>query len=464
MDAILHESPPGLIVKFLPDVALPYTDHPPGPEDRPWHDFLSWTHAHGATVRPCFPLLAERLRTASGADPEDDMTRPAIDRFWSVVLPDASPALRELLAEVSTLPGVESVSVTPPGGPPPYTPDHTSRQTYLDVGDHHVGATYAWRTAGGAGKAVKVCVCDDGFRTRHEDLPVVTIVTGEAPDLKGLVGSGQYEHGTSVIGLIAAMQDSKGVTGIAYDVAVHFACVDDSNRYMTVDKGLNSLSAGDVLVLEMQALASIGNASVAVPQEYDDAIRAALQAAAFLGIVVVEAAGNGRADLATVPFLRAYNGQPVTGYAWKKGDNFYDDSRAIIVGAGHAPDQTRVYDSNWGDRVNCQGWGESIVTTGSVGYGSDLPDSNGNPPADDAKYTTAFGATSGATAMVAGVVACMQGVRLGAGTSALLPKRVRKLVSTKKLGTRQPTQDEAMAHIGPLPNLEKLRRRVTQIP
>jgi subtilase family protein len=464
-----HSSPPELIVKFLSGVTLPFGRQPAGAGDRSWQKLLAWTQRHGATVRPCFPLLAERVRRALEAECEDSTRSPSIDRFVSVLLPDAVSAPAKLLDAISLLPGVGAVSVAPRGGPPPHTPDHTALQTYLETGDHHLGARDAWRRPGGAGKAVKLCVCDHGFRATHEDLPGVTVVTGEVPDENGLVGRAAHEHGTSVIGLIAALQDAKGVTGIAHDVSMSFACVDDQDRKGTIDKGIDSLGVGDILLMEMQAEALLPGAGgavvgVGVPQEYDDAIREAIKAATWLGIVVVEAAGNSGVDLGTVPFRRSVRGQTLVTQAWQPGDISYDDSRAIIVGAGRSADQTRVEESNWGFRVNCQGWGDSIVTTGSSGsHDSDLPDANGNPPSAVARYSRVFGATSGAAAMVGGVVACLQGVCRGAGQRELKPKYARRLLSDPVCGTPQPQQDALVTPIGPLPNLEALSARTIEL-
>jgi serine protease len=447
-----HESRPELIVKLRPEVALPFAHGGAHEDHKAWLVFEQWTKSIGAEVRPCFPLMARRMWETGHLKP-GVLSPCCIDRFVSVLLRPDGPAPRELLGDASLLPGVDSVEVAPAGGPPPQTPDYTGQQTYLDTGAGHVAARDAWVRPGGAGTAVRVCICDHGFRATHEDLPQVNVVTGQTPDQLGRIGNTNYDHGTNVIGLIAAMQDQKGVTGIAYGGTVNFACVDDLNRKATIDAAINSLGAGDVLVLEMQAQWDHQNTTTDVPQEFDYAIRQALKCATCLGIIVVEAAGNGTLDLALVPSERAVLGQIQVKYIWNKGSADFDDSGAIIVGAGDPANQTCYGDSNWGNRVDCQGWGKSIVTAGHVDYGSDLPN---NMAPSDVKYTTAFGKTSGATAMIAGVVACLQGATRGANMPALTPKQVRDRVSDEAFGTKQPAANAASKPIGPLPNLGKL--------
>jgi subtilisin family serine protease len=77
-----------------------------------------------------------------------------------------------------------------------------------------------------------------------------------------------------------------------------------------------------------------------------------------------------------------------------------------MVGAGappnglFGPDRSRLDFSNYGARVDCQGWGCSVVT---LGYG-DLR--NGTL---QQQHTALFSGTSSASPIVAGTSACVQG-------------------------------------------------------
>ena len=103
--------------------------------------------------------------------------------------------------------------------------------------------------------------------------------------------------------------------------------------------------------------------NVFCPVEVDPAIFEAIQLAVAKGIHVVEPAGNGSVDL-DAPM-------------W---DDWFDpniqDSGAILVGAGASPyslDEPRSWgnaSSNYGSRIDVQGWVDSTVTVG----GADMSD------------------------------------------------------------------------------------------
>jgi len=177
--------------------------------------------------------------------------------------------------------------------------------------------------------------------------------------------------------------------------------------------------------------------------EYATTNRAAIIAAIKKGIIVVEAAGNGGNNLDQSDYQGRFDRDSAT----------YPDSGAIVVGAGHAPGnadpnkvaRSRMSESNYGDRVDLQGWGESVVTTG---YG-DLFDGGANR-----RYTDVFSGTSAASAMAAGAAASLQGAWLAANASPLSPACVRKmLVETGSPQVNDPLSMFA-ANIGPLPDLE----------
>src|SRR5262249_50059367 len=114
----------------------------------------------------------------------------------------------------------------------------------------------------------------------------------------------------------------------------------------------HALSEGDVILIEYQD-------GYNRPAEADPTIWTAVHTVTALGIIVIEPAGNGNVDLDTVAEL----------------DN---DSRAIIVGAGHsALDLSGIghdrwllsstppqIGSNYGKRVDCHAYGENVVTAG----------------------------------------------------------------------------------------------------
>jgi hypothetical protein len=109
-----------------------------------------------------------------------------------------------------------------------------------------------------------------------------------------------------------------------------------------------------------------------------------------------------------------YNTRPA-GFptTWRNPFNLSNpQSGAIIVGAGapppgthgqnHGADRSRLDFPNYGARVDVQGWGREVTSTG---YGDLQGGSN-----EDFWYTDVFSGTSSASPIIVGTVGCMQGV------------------------------------------------------
>src|SRR5207248_4116678 len=104
------------------------------------------------------------------------------------------------------------------------------------------------------------------------------------------------------------------------------------------------------------------------------------------------------------------------------------DSGAILVGAAQsASPHDRASFSNYGSRVDCYGWGDSIV---SAGYG-DLA-GTGNT-----SYTSVFGGTSGASPIITGSALLVQGLYLTSSGTLLSPQQMRTILSNPTTGTAQ---------------------------
>jgi hypothetical protein len=146
---------------------------------------------------------------------------------------------------------------------------------------------------------------------------------------------------------------------------------------------------------------------------------------------VVEAAGTGGEDL-DIPY---YEGRFSRGLR---------DSQAILVGAGE-PYTGMPHDfSNFGSRVDIQGWGSGVMT---IGYDNIVPGAG-----TDARqrYRESFGGTSSASPIVAGAAAAIQSIRLVYGLPVLTSAQMRQLLrDTGTSGLSSPRQ------IGPLPNLRR---------
>src|SRR6185295_14797143 len=95
------------------------------------------------------------------------------------------------------------------------------------------------------------------------------------------------------------------------------------------------------------------------------------------------------------------------------------DSGAFLIGGGSSAAHAPMCWTNYGSRLDFQGWGENVVT---LGYGT-LAMVGG---ADQNQwYTGTFSGTSSASPVVAGAVASIQGFRKAHGLLALDPLTLR---------------------------------------
>lgn len=295
----------------------------------------------------------------------------------------------------------------------------SNQQVHLDPAPVGIDARWAWGQPGGAGELVAFVDLEQGWTLHHEDFPALFALPGVPRD----INPGHESHGTGVLGIVAGADNDRGIVGIA----PHAARVSVASHYRGSDKteGLvtdaiaailasGDVTDGDVLLLEVQD----GNN---LPIEMDDAVFIAIGNAIALGIIVVEAAGNGSLDLDTVVALNA------------------KDSGAIVVGASLAGlDATATgHDrwviatpgpgSNFGARVDCYAYGEGVVTTGpafnpACVLGSGTRATN--------QYRCDFGGTSAAAAIVAGAAVALQGLHRSDKGIPLSPLQMRNVFRT----------------------------------
>jgi serine protease len=372
-----------------------------------------------------------RIEAKSGREQADK------NLYYRLILRPGTNAVA-LLDDLNALAIVEIAYAEPLPAPPPATPDFTDQQDYREAATTGIDADFANAVPGGTGSNVRIIDVEYSWNTSHEDLSKAgsALIANKTPSDP----FSDNNHGTAVLGEMVSDNNSFGVTGIAHGAAlglVNVSNTDDGYDLAdAIDIAHSNLSAGDVIIIEQQTAGAHGGCGsdqtgcVAVEwvQSYYDAIVSATSD----GVIVLEAAGNGNEDL---------NGSDY-GSPFPDGRS---DSGAIIVGAGAAdgctsPAHSRLSFSSYGSRVNLQGWGECVVTTG---YG------NLQGGSMNAFYTNSFSGTSSATPIVTGAAAIVSSVAQQQGVS-YSPTQVRSLlVST---GTAQDTSTDT-GHIGPLPNL-----------
>lgn len=399
---------------------------------------LNRVAAAGAKWERLHSVAEERLNELREvAQRNTGKAMPDLNTAYILRLPKSMKA-GVIIDELNALDLVEIAEPMPLPAPDPVAGNYQSQQGYLNAAPGGVGAQYAWTQLAGAGGNVWIADVESNWNFNHTDLNSPTLLGAAST----LTAQENIDHGTAVLGVLAARNDGIGTTGIAYNSSLFVAARQTAagfNPAGAITTATAALRPGDIILLEMQADGPAAGSVDYVPIEWNSASYNAIQVAIGNGIIVVEAAGNGGQNLDSSifntghsPFLPAH------------------DSGAIIVGAAAVPggsdtDRSRLDFSTYGSTVDLQGWGEFVVTTG---YG-DLYSAGGM----NSLYTTSFNGTSSASPTVAGACAALQAHHKITNAGAVLtPFEMREILrgtgSPQTAGTYPVTQN-----IGPRPNL-----------
>jgi len=380
--------------------------------------------------------------------------------------------LESLAAELNQEELVEAAYVAPPASVPltvqPLVQAHNMevpavtpsfRQLYLGPAPAGIDANFANTRRGGKGEEMRIVDCEWGWRFTHEDLKMLQggVVSGTNSTDVGFVN-----HGTAVSGVISGDANNFGIVGIAPEAIFYGSSFVGQPVAAGIKAAADKLRRGDVILLEVHRA---GPNAPNPPQgqkgfiaiEWWPAELVAIRYAVNKGIVVVEAAGNGSENLDAPIYNVPLEGFPTW---WRNPFNPQNPSSgAILVGAGcpppgvhgrdHGPDRSRLSFSNYGSRVDCQGWGREVTSTG---YG----DLQGGL-SQDLWYTDVFSGTSSASPMVTGAMLCVQGIRKREGRGFLTSPQYQRLL--RETGSpQQPNGSIAPVsqRIGNRPNLRQL--------
>ncbi|GAB4316584.1 MAG: hypothetical protein Kow0074_04600 [Candidatus Zixiibacteriota bacterium] len=367
------------------------------------------------------------------------MNLPDLSLYYCTQAADPD-AMARAIASLNQMDGVEIAYFSPRPENAEWNgtltvPNYEQGQYYLNEAPAGVDSRAAWSLPGGRGESVTIIDVESGWNLNHEDLSVgaSTIVVGGG-------GVGVDEHGTAVLGEMFADPDGQGMTGMVTDAACGV-----SDVFISVAKAISDaipyLEPGDIILIEQHAPGPRfdyqwrDDQRGYLPMEFFQAEFDAMLNAYASGIIVCEAAGNGEEDLDDTLYAPFF-------------DTTFRNSHAIMCGAGNPPlgglanDRSKLDFSNWGERVNLQGYGMGVYT---LGYG-DLYDGG----SIDSWYTDSFSGTSSASPIVTGAVASLSGIfQTMFGTLIDADSALRLLEST---GSPQ-TNPNLIRHIGPRPDL-----------
>lgn len=383
---------------------------------------------------------------------------PVLEAWYRITLRDGTD-VEAFIRELRQMDFVDYAEPAPEAAPPPSMPfsfgdmvaaaaDHEPTplfedlQGYLDAAPDGIDARYAWNVTGGNGTGFTVYDVEYSWNQTHEDLSKLAGVTLllDAGDTS-VDPFTDRDHGTAVMGELIADNDGKGVTGISWgaDGGLAPANTDDLgyNPANAITLAMNAGSAGDVILIEQQTCVceqtcNTGQVGLG-PSEWVQSVFDVTETATAAGFVVVAAAGNGSVDL---------DQEGCDG----RFDRSVRDSGAIIVGAGSSAARDRLNFSSFGSRIDLQGWGQNVMTTG---YGTHYS-LHDDPNDEDFWYRRDFSGTSSASPIVSGAALNLQGINFAAHGSLLTPAQIRTILA--ETGTAEGT-GWGSGNTAPLPNL-----------
>jgi serine protease len=362
---------------------------------------------------------------------------PNFHNYFVVLCPDGERAAA-IVEALGRSDEVEWAYVEAGPTPPPQVSQaddpRQANQGYQDPAPNGIDAEFAWTVAGGDGAGVGFVDLEQGWTLNHEDLNAagIALISG--------TNQAYFGHGTAVLGEVCGVDNTRGVVGIAPSCVGRVVSQFQPGGYSTPGAILSALalmSFGDVLLLEAQTTVA---GSSFLPVEVEQATFDAIRLATAIGVIVVEAAGNGSNDLDA--WTDAGGNQRLN-----RASAAFQDSGAIMVGAASSGvPHTRLNFSNFGSRVDCYGWGQNVDTTGD-GWTGNLTTT----------YTATFGGTSSASPIVTGAALCVQGAAAASGFRCG-PLQMRAILSDPANGTASgsPASDE----IGVMPDLRRILQNV----
>ena len=416
-----------------------------GAETSALNDFIA---EEEVTLEPLFGISEDHLEyNASWVTSQTGLDVPDLTPYYRVRADDER--LDALATGMEAVPSVAGAYVKPAPVPAsavdvrrrgaeaeapeleaPATGDFTPRQGYLLAAPEGIDAIWAHSQAGGTGGGVQIVDIEGAWQLSHEDLlqNFGGVLAGTpTADLAW------RNHGTAVVGEFGGDPNGRGIVGIAPAAGVRAASIFGGlGSAGAIRAAADKLNSGDIILIELHRpgprhdFQSRDDQAGYIALEWWPDDFDAIRYAVSRGVIVVEAAGNGAENLNDALYDQPGPGFPAT---WRNPfDAASQGSQAVIAGAGapppgthgrdHGPDRSRLAFSNFGSRVDAQGWGREVTTTGGRGYSAG--DLQGGSD-ETLWYTDTFSGTSSASPIVVGALASIQGIMAARGLARLTP-------------------------------------------
>jgi serine protease len=371
-------------------------------------------------------LSGQRIERLFG---QEEDTLAAWRREGQAALPEAVPPLadlanyyrvsvegiersEQLLNELLLCDEIETAYPVPRpvlhGDLSPVTPQLRAQQDYLGAPPGGIGWRQVSGIVGARFHGGRIAHVEGDWTLGHEDLP--KLKTGSF--LQSGTMLGWAPHGDACLGILVGAQNGYGVEGMASAAdALYVSAIGDTLKgglqEVTGAKAMLDASArlrpGDVMTSSFGWLIP-GN--VHAPADWPQACFDVVRQVTARGIYYVTSAGNSNTWLE----------DPLYGGRYLASAT---NSGAIICGSTSNEQTVKAPSSNYGARVDANGWGKAVVTTGNNG---DLFWPNFDPKQT---YTQSFAGTSSATPIVAGAVAAYAGALREQHGLVLTPAQMR---------------------------------------
>lgn len=352
-------------------------------------------------------------------------------------------------------------------------------QGYFNPADIGIGVQSAW-AKGADGTGTSFIDLEQGWFLNHVDLPP------GIPLLAGTNSRQSFYHGAAVLGMLVAQDNTLGIVGAAPNARAQVMSYFDPranpklNAVQRIhDRILKCLDPvaqggenntvfglGDVLQIEAQFTGFIGTIKTLLPVEFEPLVFQAIRIVTAIGIIVVEAAGNGGDYPNAATKKMDHHGTDLDTFVDKDGKrvlsrstpaDFKDSGAIMVTGSVTTLPHTRQPDLNFGSRIDCYAWGDNIVT---CFWDSQTPNARDLYMGVGRYKNLPFKNTSGATPIITGACLLTQHLQTlltpkGRPAGRIKSTDMRTILSKVTNGTES-AAGAAIDKIGMMPDFVKI--------